>query len=467
MPKIEGVRDVPAGVKPWDFWYCQRWSELTATERDLWTYVGWSQITWDGELNRYPDIYADSWLEQTHKLNQVFIQLGYTRQLWEEQGGGGCYGWNSRWLEKRPQSTPQQSGIRPKHPKGANATWDVNWEELSFTEQNAWRGLGWCESSWDTYRRGERRRWCACFTEQQDNLKRLYHTEKSWNDRWYTESEVETVKEERKPRIRPLHPEGIHKTWDVRWTDLTVEERELWAAVGWNDHLWQTHHPSHAWDRIMMWSNMKKSTLEHLKKLHYTEDNWCKGTRVGQQTIVATPEVAAKPVEEQKKEEVETMSNEIKTVTSAALATVEATANKVATKAKKRIRGGGRRAICREVVSTTQTGVVEVFTAIGMDSPTAMGLAEWMKTDNGKALLGGGMGVAIECIPGDHPLADEVAVELQEEAISLVFAGPLSAAFNPIKKMLVNVFRLTGDTKAADQVEAMSGMADVLNPKAG
>lgn len=462
MPKIEGVRDVPAGVKPWDFWYRQRWSELTSAERDLWVYVGWDQHSWDGTTVCYPNIYTDSWLEQSHKLNQVFIQLGYTRELWEEQDG-----WDWAWIDKRPQSTPRQSGIRPLHPKGANATWDVNWEELSFTEQNAWRGLGWGANSWNAYRRGERWRWNNCLPEQQDNLNRLYHTEKSWNDRWY-ETKSETVKEERKPRIRPLHPEGVHKTWDVLWTDLTVEECELWEAAGWNAQLWRTHHPSRAWDHLVLWQNISERHLEHLRKLYYTKDNWCNGTPSPQPTIVATPQVAVKPVEEQKKkEEVTTMSNEIKTVTSAALATVEATANKVATKAKKRIHGGGRRAICREVVSTTQTGVVEVFTAIGMDSPTAKGLAEWMKTDNGKALLGGGMGVAIECIPGDHPLADEVAVELQEEAISLVFAGPLAAAFNPIKKMLVNVFRLTGDTKAADQVEAMSGMADVLNPKAG
>jgi len=80
--EVQEIREPEGNVE--DFWNAQEWTTLTPAEQALWEKLGWSQASWDEEIEA-PDSEDKDWAELDEEEQSAASQLGYTEALWDEE----------------------------------------------------------------------------------------------------------------------------------------------------------------------------------------------------------------------------------------------------------------------------------------------------------------------------------------------------------------------------------------------
>ncbi len=75
------IRDVGADVCAWE---ALDWSDLNATEQEVWGVLGWDATSWEAEEEAgWPESEFKDWAELSEAEQEAAGQLGYTQDTWD------------------------------------------------------------------------------------------------------------------------------------------------------------------------------------------------------------------------------------------------------------------------------------------------------------------------------------------------------------------------------------------------
>jgi len=158
---VQEVRQPEGNVE--DFWNAQAWTDMNAAEQALWETLGWSQASWDEEIE-VPDSENKDWAELTVEEQSAASQLGYVEETWN--------GINLQEV-RQPEGNVEDF-------------WNAQeWTTMTPAEQALWETLGWSQASWDEEIEvpdSENKDWAELTTEEQSAASQLGYTEVLWNE---------------------------------------------------------------------------------------------------------------------------------------------------------------------------------------------------------------------------------------------------------------------------------------------
>lgn len=71
------VRDMKGNPGIWEK---LSWADLSSTEKELWTNLGWREERWDG--NEAPASTSKEWKALTFREQSAALSLGFTEDIW-------------------------------------------------------------------------------------------------------------------------------------------------------------------------------------------------------------------------------------------------------------------------------------------------------------------------------------------------------------------------------------------------
>ena len=108
----------------------------------------------------------------------------------------------------------------PPQPRGM-PDWDnMDWTDLSPSQQSEWGTLGWDRQSWDanTPPASASKSWEELSDAERNAAQALGFTEATW---------VDTI------------PITVTPDWDnMDWTDLSLDQQSQWGTLGWDRQSW-------------------------------------------------------------------------------------------------------------------------------------------------------------------------------------------------------------------------------------
>ncbi len=138
------------------------------------------------------------------------------------------------------------------------------WDELTEEEQGAWNVLGWDETIWAgddpaAIPVSETTPWAELTTEEQEAAAALGYDEASWAD------------------MQARVPEGeVDEFWVAQeWADLKYSEMRLWGLLGWDEVIWAGDDPAAIpVSETTLWEELTTEEQEAAAALGYDEASW-------------------------------------------------------------------------------------------------------------------------------------------------------------------------------------------------
>jgi hypothetical protein len=200
------------------------WEHLDEDDRELAEIVGFTDKTWDCQINHYYD-YEWKDLEEAG-LDEYFETIGYDEDMWDEG---------------------EDAAIN-----------DNNWDEIEAEQQAALEAICWTQGLWDNYG-----------TEPEGFL---YYGTFAWT---YVEKYVRNAWEEigftkaRKSWAQQGRDEDIESK---SWTSLSNSIRANAAIVGFTEDTWDchiNHYNDYSWEELAT-----DNLTEYFETIGYTTEIW-------------------------------------------------------------------------------------------------------------------------------------------------------------------------------------------------